>query len=174
MKQLKLFFAFACLLCAIKASAQDYKLDGNEVKINADIKFKIATATLLPESDAALLIIKKYLDDKPYISLLRVEGHTDRLTDEYGTRKESSYQTLSEQRALAVCRQLVKLGVDCKRLVAVGFGSQKPVADNSTAEGRTANRRIAFVNVALRGHAIGGLPADGGGKVAEGEVCEEN
>ena len=77
---------------------------------------------------------------------------------------------LSEKRALAVCATLVKLGVDCKRLIAVGFGSSKPVADNVTAEGKATNRRLIFVNAALRNHAIGGMPVDGGGKVA-GEIC---
>lgn len=160
-----LMFAFSA------ASAQNYTIEGNEVKIDKPIRFKIASATLLPESDEALMIIKNYLDAKTYITLLRVEGHTDRLTDDAGTRKESTYQYLSEQRAKAICRRLVELGVDCKRLIAVGFGSQKPIADNSTPEGRTANRRISFINAALRGHLIGGMPADGGGVVV-GDVCE--
>lgn len=166
-------FLFTIILTAVilAASAQEYTMDGNEIKITKPILFKTASPTLLPESDEALLIIKKYLDAKSYISLLRVEGHTDRLTDEAGTRKESSYQTLSEQRARSVCRRLIELGVDCKRLIAVGFGSQKPVADNSTPEGRAANRRISFVNAALKDHPIGGMPVDGGGVVA-GDVCE--
>ena len=114
------------------ASAQNYTIEGNEVKIDKPIRFKTASATLLPESDEALMIIKNYLDTKTYITLLRIEGHTDRLTDEAGTRKESTYQYLSEQRAKAICKRLVELGVDCKRLIAVGFGSQKPIADDST------------------------------------------
>ena len=168
---MKLFFTLLLIGTSFIAVAQDYKLEGNEVKIEAAISFKIATATLKPESDAALNIIKKYLEDKSYISLLRVEGHMDKLVDELGGTKESTNQTLTEKRALAVCKRLVELGVDCKRLIAVGFGSTKPVASNDTEEGRKANRRITFFNVALRGHNIGGMPSDGGGKVA-GEVCE--
>ena len=160
-----------CSIISSVAVSQNYTIEGNEVKIDKPIRFKIASATLLPESDEALMIIKNYLDAKTYITLLRVEGHTDRLTDDAGTRKESSYQYLSEQRAKAICKRLVELGVDCKRLIAVGFGSQKPIADNSTPEGRTANRRISFINAALRGHLMGGMPADGGGVVA-GDVCE--
>ena len=79
-------------------------------------------------------------------------------------------QMLSEKRALTVCKKLIAMGVDCKRLIAVGFGDTKPVADNSTPAGKAENRRISFVNVALRGKVIGGLPIDGGGQVA-GEVC---
>jgi OmpA-OmpF porin, OOP family len=66
---------------------------------------------------------------------------------------------------------LVALGVDCKRLLPVGFGSNKPVADNSSPEGKMKNRRINFVIAALRSKTIGGLPADGGGKTA-GNACE--
>ncbi|UEG51142.1 OmpA family protein [Ferruginibacter lapsinanis] len=147
------------------ASAQDYIIEGNEVKIDKPILFKTASATLLPESDEALTVIKNYLEAKTYISLLRVEGHTNSAGD------ESAAQYLSEQRAKAVCKRLVELGVDCKRLLAVGFGSQKPIADNSTPEGRAANTRISFMNAAIRGHLIGGMPGDGGGVVA-GDVCE--
>ena len=62
-------------------------------------------------------------------------------------------------------------GVACDRLVAVGFGNNKPIADNSTAEGKSHNRRIAVINAALRGRAIGGMPLDGGGQDA-GAVCK--
>lgn len=55
-----------------------------------------------------------------------MEEHTD------NSAPESSNQKLSEQRALAVCKWLVENGIDCKRLIAVGFGSTKPVASNDT------------------------------------------
>jgi len=164
MKNRKMILAFILMINAVNANAQDYKLEGSEVKLTAEIKFGAASAVLLPESDEALTIIKKYLDDKSYISLLRVEGHT-------AGEGLAGDQALSEKRALAVCKRLVEMGVDCKRLIAVGFGNQKPVADNSTAAGRAANKRIAFVNVSLRGHVIGGLPTDGGGNVAAGDLC---
>jgi hypothetical protein len=65
----------------------------------------------------------------------------------------------------------VAQGLDCSRLVAVGFGSSKPIADNRTPEGKAANRRVVFANAALRGRPIGGAPLDGGGKSA-GSVCD--
>ena len=144
--------------------AQDYGLEGSEVKISKPVLFEIGTDKLKPESTEALQIIKQYLDDKSYISLLRVECHTD------NSGNAGTNQKLTEKRALAVCKKLIELGVDCKRLVAVGFGDTKPVANNSTPEGKAENRRVSFVNVALRGHLIGGMPADGGGQVA-GDVC---
>jgi OmpA-OmpF porin, OOP family len=157
-----LFFLFS--LSSVAAVAQDYKLEGNEVKIEKQVLFETNTATLKPESTAALEIIKKYLDDKSYISLLRVECHTDNSGD------NNTNQILSQKRALAVCKALVKMGVDCKRLIAVGFGSSKPVEDNATPGGKAANRRVSFINAALRSHAIGGMPTDGGGIIA-GDTC---
>ncbi|MCK0153765.1 Ig-like domain-containing protein [Alcanivorax sp. S6407] len=51
---------------------------------------------------------------------------------------------LSEKRAATVVEELVTLGVDRQRLTAVGKGETDPVADNATAEGREANRRVEF------------------------------
>ncbi len=145
--------------------AQDYKLEGNEVKLQKEIVFETGSDKLKPESNAALEIIKQYLTDKSYISTLRVEVHTD------NTGNAAASQTLSEKRTLAVCKKLVEMGVDCKRLIAVGFGDTKPVAANDSPEGRAQNRRTCFINAALRGRAIGGMPLDGGGKVA-GDPCQ--
>lgn len=161
MKQL-LFILLTVL--SFKAIGQKpYQIQGNEVVIDKEIIFKVGTANLEKNSDEALQVIKLYLTDKPYISLLRIESHTDNVTP--------NAQALSEKRALAICKRLVELGVDCKRLIAVGFGANKPIADNTTAAGKVQNRRISLVNVALRDKNIGGLPADGGGVVA-GDVCK--
>ena len=161
---MKYIITAALIFCTTFLQAQDYKLEGSEVKIEKQVLFETGTAILKPESTAALEIIKKYLEDKSYISLLRVECHTDNSGD------NDVNQTLSEKRALAVCKELVKMGVDCKRLIAVGFGSTKPVAENATPDGKAANRRVSFMNAALRNHPIGGMPVDGGGKVA-GDSC---
>jgi len=151
-------------LASSVASAQPFELDGNTLKVPGPIVFKTGAAELLPESEAALAHVVAYLGAKDYISTLRVEVHTD------ATGAEGYNQALSEKRALAVALDLVGRGVDCKRLLPVGFGSTKPVAPNDTAEGRAANRRTTFVNAALRGRAIGGMPLDGSGRVA-GDPC---
>jgi OOP family OmpA-OmpF porin len=161
---MKLFLTILLASFAISLQAQDYKLEGSEVKITKPVLFEAGTAKLKPESTAALEIIKQYLTDKTYISQLRVECHTDNGGD------AAISQTLTEKRALTVCKKLIEMGVDCKRLIAVGFGDTKPVADNSTPDGKAENRRVSFVNVALKGHVIGGMPVDGGGKIA-GELC---
>lgn len=158
----RIFIVLFCLFLSANTFAQGYKIENNELITEKQVLFKAGTAELLPESEEVLNYVKKYLEDKSYISLLRVEGNVS------GSAND---QKLSEQRALAVCKWLVTHGVDCKRLIPVAFGSTKPIVDNSTPEGKAQNTHISFVNAALRGHAIGGMPVDGSGKVA-GDPCQ--
>lgn len=144
------------------APQKPYKLEGHELKVEGAINFADGGDKLLPESEKALDGVKTYLDDKKYITQLRIEAHTD--------AGGEANQALSEKRALAVARRLVEKGVDCKRLVAVGFGGTKPVAPDDSPENKAKNRRVSFFNAALMGRLIGGMPADGGGKVA-GDAC---
>lgn len=155
------------LLVAPAASLADppkFPLEGNRLQVEAPVLFETGRATLKAEADPALVYVRAYLLEKSAISLLRVEVHTD------GDGQAGAQQTLSEQRALAVAKALVAKGVDCKRLLPVGFGGTKPVAANDTPENKAKNRRVEFVNAALRGRPIGGLPVDGGGVVA-GDPC---
>jgi OOP family OmpA-OmpF porin len=73
----------------------------------------------------------------PDVALL-VTGHTDAVGD-----KEYNIG-LGKRRAEAVVGYMVQKGVDEERLTAVGLGFSQPIADNSTDEGRAANRRIEF------------------------------
>ncbi len=154
------------LLLSIPVLAEDakpapsFKLEGHELVLPSPITFKTGSDTLTDESTAALEHVRAYLEAKSYISSLRIEGHAD----------DAASQALTEKRALAVARWLVAKGVDCKRLVPVGFGNTKPVADNATPEGKAQNRRISFFNAGLRDRPIGGMPLDGGGKLA-GDAC---
>jgi OmpA-OmpF porin, OOP family len=152
------------ILTSSVALADNYEIKDNELVVPHSIAYDTGKATLQPSSDAALAHVKGYLAAKSYISTLRIEVHTDSMgNDDFN-------QKLSEKRALEVAKALVAKGVDCKRLVAVGFGETKPIADNKTPEGRSQNRRTQFFNAALRGKAIGGMPTDGGGKIA-GDPC---
>ncbi len=69
---------------------------------------------------------------------MEVGGHTDSQGD------AARNQLLSEQRARAVADALIAAGVPAERLAARGFGSNRPVGDNSTEAGRAANRRIGY------------------------------
>jgi len=145
------------------ADAPKFELDGNMLK-TPPVTYQTGKAKLSPASDPAIAHVAAYLEAKSYISTLRIEVHAD------ATGTEKANQALTEARSLAVARALIAKGVDCKRLVAVGFGSSKPVAANDTPANKAANRRTLFVNAALRGKAIGGMPVDGGGKLA-GDPC---
>src|SRR4029079_19639047 len=72
---------------------------------------------------------------------VRVEGNSDNFGD------DSSNQGLSERRAQAIVDYLVSRGVDNRRLVARGNGSNNPIGSNKTPEGRARNRRtdILFI-----------------------------
>ena len=67
---------------------------------------------------------------------LTIEGHTD------STGSNAHNMKLSTDRAKSVVDYLVSKGIDAYRLTAVGFGEEKPVTTNKTAEGRTLNRRV--------------------------------
>ncbi len=156
-----LLLATVLLATAALADKPSFKLEGTELVLPTPIVFT-GDDKLAPESDASLEHVKAYLTEKSYISQMRIEGHVAG-----GGARD---QALSEKRALAVARWLVAQGVDCKRLVPVGFGNTKPIADPSTPEGKARNTRVSFINAALKGRPIGGMPVDGGGKVA-GDAC---
>jgi OOP family OmpA-OmpF porin len=142
-----------------------FKVEGGQLRLPGPVVFESGKDILKPESDEVLTIVKQYLDSKPEITLLRIEGHTDSDGD------DRANQTLSELRSMAVARWLVAKGTDCKRLIPVGFGETKPIAANDTPENKAQNRRTAFINAALKGKPIGGMPVDGGGKVG-GDPCK--
>ena len=70
---------------------------------------------------------------------LRIEGHTD------STGAASSNLTLSEKRANSVFDFLVPQGISSMRITAVGYGMERPVADNATSDGRKKNRRVEII-----------------------------
>jgi OOP family OmpA-OmpF porin len=148
-----------------RARATNFEFVNGALKLPGPVVFETGSDKLSPVSDSVLEIVEDYLLAKPDITLLRIEGHTD------SDGKADANQTLSEKRAMSVARWLVGHGVACGRLIPVGFGQTKPVAPNDTADNKAQNRRVAFVNAALKGRPIGGAPVDGGGKVA-GDPCK--
>lgn len=133
----------------------------DKLELPGQIVFENASAVLKPESDAAISQLKQYLDDQPRVTKLRIEGHTD------NSGSPEANETLSGQRALAVKAALVAKGIKAERLLAVGFGQNKPIADNTTEEGRAKNRRTEFHVAELGGKKYLGLDPTGGGKVFE-------
>lgn len=103
-----------------------------------DINFDTGKSTIRDESRPMIEQIVKLLKDNADLKL-SIEGHTDNVGD------AKSNKTLSEQRAKSVMDAITKAGVDGRRLSAVGYGQEKPVADNRTDEGRAKNRRVELV-----------------------------
>jgi len=136
---------------------------GDSVQIPGQIEFDTGSANFKAGggSDAVVDQLKIFLDQNPKVTKLRIEGHTDNV----GTPE--SNQTLSGQRALTVKNAAIAKGVKKERLLAVGFGQNKPIGDNTTEEGRAKNRRTEFRIAEIGGKKYLGLDPTGGGKVFE-------
>jgi outer membrane protein OmpA-like peptidoglycan-associated protein len=119
-------------------------LTASSIKIADKVQFKLGSAELLSESFGLLDEVAGVMQQNPQIMLVQVEGHTD----SSGSAKIN--KKLSRERAESVRAYLVKKGIEDKRLVAVGFGPDKPIADNATPEGQEANRRVEF-NIVKQG-----------------------
>lgn len=91
----------------------------------------VITKASFPNLDEAAAVLNQFPDLK-----VEIGGHTD------DAGKAERNQQLSAARAEAVRAYLVKKGVAEGRLTSVGYGSARPVADNTTPSGRAANRRI--------------------------------
>lgn len=108
-----------------------YKFDAKKVQ------FVIGSATLTKEAKVELDKGVQIMNEHPDLKV-SVEGHTDNTGD------ANFNQKLSERRAAAVKDYVVKKGISADRLVTSGYGQTRPIADNKTAAGRAANRRVEF------------------------------
>ena len=81
--------------------------------------------------DELVAVMKQYPDLN-----VTVEGHTDSVGSDAYNKK------LSQRRANAIKGYMVNKGIDAKRLTAIGYGEEKPIADNATKEGQAQNRRV--------------------------------
>lgn len=135
---------------------QDIKdmVDGVEIELEREAisitlpckkMFPPGSVELSEEGQETLLRIANVLKEMPDRDI-RIEGHTDN-TGISGSLKEE-YPTnwdLSAKRAVNVVKFLIaKVDIDPSRLAAVAFGEYRPIADNSSQEGRNKNRRIVI------------------------------
>ena len=110
---------------------------GDNITLNmpGNITFKTDSAELDPSFYKVLnsvdIVVKKYNK-----TVVEVAGHTD------STGSAEYNQKLSERRANSVAQYLESQGLASNRVVTVGAGATRPVADNATPEGRQANRRV--------------------------------
>jgi outer membrane protein OmpA-like peptidoglycan-associated protein len=104
-------------------------------RILQGMNFETDKAVPLASSYPILDDIAKSLLEWPDVKI-EIQGHTDNVgTAEYN-------KDLSQQRAETIRNYLIEKGVSSDRLTAVGYGSEKPITDNSTDEGLAKNRRV--------------------------------
>ncbi len=110
---------------------------GMQMSLDANA-FATGGATLKTEARESIAAVVAFVDRDPSARIV-VEGHTD------STGSTSANQALSQRRADAVRATLEGAGVDAARITTIGVGSERPVASNETAEGRSRNRRVDII-----------------------------
>jgi outer membrane protein OmpA-like peptidoglycan-associated protein len=108
------------------------------IVLGAELLFETDKSTLRSEHFATLNSIVDYLLLHPE-RFVRISGHSD------NRGQESHNLTLSKQRADGVAKYLVSNGIDIGRVETFGLGSAKPIAENTTDEGRKKNRRVELL-----------------------------
>jgi OOP family OmpA-OmpF porin len=105
-----------------------------------EISFDVGKADITPRSYPLLDEIAAALIARPALSI-DVEGHTD------NTGSRAYNMDLSQRRAQSVVDYLSEKGVSTSRLSAKGYGPDRPIAENTTPQGRSKNRRVQFTKV---------------------------
>lgn len=152
---------------SLQATVNQHNL-GNMVTVNTNeervrlvlkeaVVFDSGQAELKPAAVPILTDIAAALAKVP--NEIIVEGHTDNVPIHHG--RYSSNWELSMARAYAVIKFFQEHGIDPKRLSGIGYGEFRPIADNSTPQGRAQNRRIGIT--LLRGSAPIDAPSDAPG-----------
>ncbi|HRD39606.1 MAG TPA: OmpA family protein, partial [Bacteroidia bacterium] len=110
---------------------------GSSFVIN-NIYYNTNSADLKEESKVVLQAFADYLKEHPKVKI-EIQGHTDNVGN------ASANQALSANRAFTVKALIESYGIDGNRITAKGFGSSKPLIDNSSEAGRAKNRRTEFL-----------------------------
>lgn len=125
-------------LAALALGAVKEEERGLVVTLSGSVLFRSDESTLLPEAQTRLDQVGAALMETKGRSLV-IEGHTD-------SQGANSYnKDLSQRRAEAVKAYLVSKGYDSGTIKAEGIGEERPLADNTTNEGRSNNRRVEIV-----------------------------
>jgi outer membrane protein OmpA-like peptidoglycan-associated protein len=109
------------------------------IVIPGAVLFSPGKTALLASAQARLNDVAQVLAKQDPNDKIVVEGHTD------STGNPEASQDLSQKRADAIRSYLGSHGIAADRVTAAGVGEMKPIADNSTAEGRSSNRRIEII-----------------------------
>ncbi len=120
------------------AQKQLVEINDGQLVILEPVYFMTAKDIIEARSYKLLDNVAAVLRAQPRLRV-QVEGHTDDVGNPVYNKE------LSRSRAAAVVHYLVAKGVEPARLRSVGYGEERPIADNKTPAGRAANRRVAFV-----------------------------
>lgn len=117
---------------------------GDNITLNmpGNVTFATDSSDLSPAFFSVLNSVGKVLGEFEQ-TVVEVAGHTD------STGANSYNQSLSERRAGSVASYLQAQGVIAQRVITVGMGETRPMANNSSAAGRQANRRVEITMVPL-------------------------
>lgn len=115
---------------------------GDNITLNmpGNVTFATDSADLSPAFFDVLNSVGKVLDEYNR-TVVEVAGHTD------STGSHAHNQGLSERRAGSVAQYLQARGIDRQRMITIGMGETRPVADNGTDVGRQLNRRVEITMV---------------------------
>ncbi len=129
----------SCPECPPPVSPPDPRIQGNKIIIWGKIFYDTDKSTIKAVSFPVLDDVVDVMQKNPQLRLVEVQGHTDaRASDSYN-------QGLSERRAAAAMNYLVSKGIESSRLTSRGYGESQPIADNTSREGMSQNRRTEFV-----------------------------
>jgi OOP family OmpA-OmpF porin len=115
------------------------QLTEKEVSMTLDIQFDSNKTTVKPDFFHHIQKVAQFMKTYPYTKA-KIEAHTD------SSGKSDYNLKLSQKRAENVCKYMIEnFGISPDRLIAIGYGESRPIADNKTLAGRKKNRRATAV-----------------------------
>lgn len=128
---------------SFKEQPKPVKIEVNEAAAGSsfvinNLYYNTNSADIKKESYIVLEEFAEYLKENPTINI-EIQGHTDNVGS------ATANEALSANRAYTVKAFLEEKGIDGKRITAKGFGPNKPIAENTTEDGRAKNRRTEFL-----------------------------
>ncbi len=133
--------AYTLDIVKIEGMNQDVTANAMFEKVNSGqpltlyINFETGKSTIKSESQNIINELFIMLTNNPTMKIT-VEGHTDNVGD------SAANKILSEQRATSIKTSLINKGISSDRIQTIGYGQDKPIADNSTENGKAKNRRV--------------------------------
>ncbi len=134
----------AALRAELEGTGVSVARNGDNITLNmpGNVTFATNSSDLNPAFFNVLTSVGKVLAEYEQ-TVVEVAGHTD------STGSDAYNQGLSERRANSVAAYLRSQGVIEQRLITLGMGESRPIADNSTDTGRQANRRVEITMVPI-------------------------